>query len=33
MDRELKNRPGLFNPKTYLNILKALEKDKQTTVS
>jgi len=28
MERELKNRPGLFNPKTYLNIFKSIGKDK-----
>jgi hypothetical protein len=29
MERELKNRPGLFNPKTYLNIFKSIGKDKE----
>ena len=29
MERELKNRPGLFNPKTYLNIFKGIGKDKE----
>jgi len=28
MERELKDRPGLFNPKTYLNIFKGIGKDK-----
>ena len=28
MERELQDRPGLFNPKTYLNIFKGIGKDK-----
>ena len=28
MERELKNRPGLFNPKTYLNIFKNIGNDR-----
>ena len=28
MERELQDRPGLFNPKTYLNIFKNIGKDK-----